>query len=329
MAPTFKENLISVGQLTAEHKAKVVADNKEMVVMVGGGGGAGEIVAKKNGNMYIMEQVKTTNTNKNIQNTKESKNNMDYDGIYEISEKYSTADLLHQRLGHISGPKLQQVIQASTGIELDSKTNIGVCEGCHLGKSCRLKFAQHNNKLSSPMDMVVADLCGPIYGCYISGIIDVASGMVWVRIIKKKSYTSQHVMEWCTRAQTQTGKTLKRFHSDGGGEYLSNELKTFFMKQGTVMTTTTKGTPQHNGIMERMNRTILEIARSMLWHAHMHVSYWMDAVTTAVYLINRMVPSSLKSLNMTRYEAWTGVKPDLSHLRVFGCDVFRHIPKDE
>ena len=78
-----------------------------------------------------------------------------------------------------------------------------------------------------------------------------------------------------------------------------------------------------------MNRTILEMARSMLWHARMHVSYWMDAVMTAVYLINRMVPPPFKSQGITRYEAWTGVKPDLSHLRVFGCDVYRHIPKDE
>ena len=197
---------------------------------------------------------------------------------------------------------MEQITRATTGINIGNKISTGGCEGCHLGKSHRLKFVDHNSepKPESIMDMVVADLCGPIYGYYISGLIEVASGTVHVKIIKKKSDTAQDIMEWVTWAQTQTGKTLKRFHSDGGGEYISKELKAFFMKQGTTMTTTTKGTPQHNGMMERMNRTILNMARSMLWHGHMHVSYWMDAVLTSVYIINRIIPFSLKSRNVTR-----------------------------
>ena len=94
-------------------------------------------------------------------------------------------------------------------------------------------------------------------------------------------------MKWNTYATTLTGKILKRFHSDGGGEYISNKLKSYFEKQGTIMTTTTRNTPQHNGIVERTNRTILEMARSMLHRGQLHKSYWMDAVKTAVYLINR------------------------------------------
>lgn len=75
-----------------------------------------------------------------------------------------------------------------------------------------------------------------------------------------------------------------------------------------------------------MNCTILEMARAMLHHGNMHPSYWMDAVMTAVYLINLSVP---KSSNVTRYEAWTGHKSSVSHLRVFGCNAYRHILKDQ
>jgi chemotaxis protein histidine kinase CheA len=179
------------------------------------------------------------------------------------------------------------------------------------------------------MDIVVADLCGPIFHKYISLLIDVKTGTVFVDIINKKSETTQHVIRWDTHAKTQTGKVLKRFHSDGGGEYRSNLLKSYFAKQGTVMTTTTRDTPQHNGIAERMNRTILETARAMLFNGQMHVSYWQDAVLTAVQLINLQVPTTLTAENMTRHEAWTGHKPSVSHLRVFGCDVYRHIMRDQ
>ena len=68
------------------------------------------------------------------------------------------------------------------------------------------------------------------------------------------------------------------------------------------------------------------MARSMLHHGEMHESYWADAVLTAAYLLNRCVPSSQQ---LTRYEAWTGKKPSLQHLRVFGCDAYRHVLKDQ
>ncbi len=62
------------------------------------------------------------------------------------------------------------------------------------------------------------------------------------------------------------------------------------------------------------------MARSMLHHRGMHESYRADAIPTAGYLLNRCVPSSLlASQQLTRYEAWTGKKPSLEHLRVFGC----------
>ena len=196
-----------------------------MVETFGGNGGSGgsnggEIIGKKQGNMYIMEQVKTTNTNKNIQNTKENKKEIENYQIYHASHDIAPSDL------HISTHNMEQITRATTGINIGNKISTGGCEGCHLGKSHSLKFVDHNSepKPESIMDMVVADLCGPIYGYIISGLIEVASGAVHVKIIKKKSDTAQDIMECVTWAQTQTGKTLKRFHSDGGGEYISKHF---------------------------------------------------------------------------------------------------------
>lgn len=321
-APTFKENLISAGQLTTQNKTKINMDDEKAVVSFGGNGG--EIVAYKKGNMYVIEQGKTIKTNKN--------DNKNY--VYTAVNGDVSGNIMHQRIGHISHRKLKQVLKASTGInvgDMDHNLDGLTCQGCALGKSHRHQFVQVNSEhlADNIMDMWVSDLCGPIYGQYISVIIDVKSRIIFIKIIAYKSDAVEHIIQCIRYAQTLTGKTLKRFHSDGGGEYNSNKLKTYLAQQGTIITTTTRSTPQHNGIVERANRTILEMARSMLHHAGMHESYWADAIATAGYLLNRCVPSSLASQQLTRYEAWTGKKPSLQHLRVFGCDVYRHVLKDQ
>ena len=83
--------------------------------------------------------------------------------------------------------------------------------------------------------------------------------------------------------------------------------------------------PQHNGFSERMNRTLMEKDRSMLSDACLSQYYWAKVVDKTCYLVNRS--STLALVNKTSYEAWTGKRPSHSHLRVFGCDSFVHIPK--
>jgi len=82
-----------------------------------------------------------------------------------------------------------------------------------------------------------------------------------------------------------------------------------------------------NGVAERLNRTLVETAHSMLLDAKLSKEFWAEAVQTAVYLKNRSPSRSLRG--MTPHEAWFGEKPKVKHLRVFGCDAFAHIPKDE
>ena len=72
--------------------------------------------------------------------------------------------------------------------------------------------------------------------------------------------------------------------------------------------------PAQNGLAERMNRTIVESARSMMFHSNLSVNFWAEAVNTAVYLKNRSP--------ITPYECLFNRKPDVAHLRVFGCIAF-------
>ncbi len=84
---------------------------------------------------------------------------------------------------------------------------------------------------------------------------------------------------------------------------------------------------QNNGVAERLNRTLVESARSMLLDANLSKCYWAEEVSTAVYLKNRCPTKAVQG--KTPYEARNEEKPKACHLRVFGCDAYAHIPKDE
>ncbi len=85
--------------------------------------------------------------------------------------------------------------------------------------------------------------------------------------------------------------------------------------------------PQQNGATERANRTIMECATSMILTQGLGLEFWGEVVNTAVYIKNRCPTKALDS--KTPQEAWSGKKPDVSHLRVFGCKAFAHVPNEK
>ena len=93
--------------------------------------------------------------------------------------------------------------------------------------------------------------------------------------------------------EREKGKPLKCLRSDNGGEYTSNEFKSYCSEKGIRHEKTVSGTPQQNGVAERMNCTIVEKIRCMLRMANLPKSFWGEAVMTACYLINRSLSVSL------------------------------------
>ncbi|KAG6487681.1 hypothetical protein ZIOFF_056272 [Zingiber officinale] len=79
-------------------------------------------------------------------------------------------------------------------------------------------------------------------------------------------------------------------------------------------------TPQQNGVVERRNRTVMAMARSLLKGTHMPAKLWGEAVRYVVYLLNRLSTKALGE--RTSFEAWMGRKSHLAHLRVFGCAAY-------
>ena len=132
-----------------------------------------------------------------------------------------------------------------------------------------------------------------------------------------KSDTLTNLRHFLAHLKTQYDITPKVLRTDNGGEYKSAAYIKELKDHGIVPEYTAPHTPQENGIAERLNDQVMRLARSLLLHSQLPDFFWAFAAYHAIYLLNRM-PSKSQS-NITPYEAWFGDKPDLSHLRTFGC----------
>ena len=127
--------------------------------------------------------------------------------------------------------------------------------------------------------------------------------------------------------ENQTRKKIKVLRTDNGDEFYEKESKKFCKECGIARQKTTPYTPKQNGVVERMNRSLMEKARNMLIGAGLGQEFWVIIVDTACYLKNRSPTSTL--VDKTPYEVWSSQKPYVSHLRVFGFKYFMHVLKEK
>lgn len=112
---------------------------------------------------------------------------------------------------------------------------------------------------------------------------------------------------------------MKALGTDRGREYLSEQFKELYNDKGIPRQLIMPKTPQQSGIAERRNRTLLDMVRSIMAQANLPIQYWGDALLTTAYILNQ-VP--YKSVSFIPYELWTGKKPDLSQLHLWGCAAY-------
>jgi transposase InsO family protein len=127
--------------------------------------------------------------------------------------------------------------------------------------------------------------------------------------------------------EKSTGRSIKCLRIDNGGEFTSMEFENYCKEFGIDRHKTTSYTPQHNGVVECMNMTLLERARSMLSNANLQQELRVEAVTTACYLVNRS-PSIEIECNIPE-EVWKGHPCNYSNLKVFGCEAYSLILKHQ
>jgi hypothetical protein len=148
-------------------------------------------------------------------------------------------------------------------------------------------------------------------------LVDDKSRYMWLRLLTTKDEAQEALKQFQAAAELESGQRLKTLHTDRGGEFTSASLGKYFADQGVQRQLTAPYTPQQNGVVERRNQTIVGMARSLLKAKAVPTKYWGEAVTTAVYLLNRGTTKSVAT--GTPHEAWSGKKPSVQHLRTFGC----------
>ena len=177
-------------------------------------------------------------------------------------------------------------------------------------------------------------MCGPFSEKSESGawymllVVDDYSRYLWVRCMSTKDEAFGLIKQYVAAAETMHGgQRVSVLRTDNGGEFVSNEFDTWLCQHGIRRELTVAYTPHQNGVAERANRTIVEMARAMLVAARLPKSFWALAVATAVYVRNRSPTATLE--HCTPYEAWYNRKPAIAHMRIFGCLAYAHVHKSK
>ena len=124
----------------------------------------------------------------------------------------------------------------------------------------------------------------------------------------------------CKKLQVEKGTVIARIRSDYGREFENTKLATFYNEQGTHQEFSSPNTPQQNGIVERKNMVIQEMARVMLHNKKMPKFFWGEVVNTTCHTLNR-VYFRLDS-KKTPYELWRGKKFVVKYFRIFSNDCY-------
>ncbi|GMF33983.1 unnamed protein product [Phytophthora lilii] len=204
-----------------------------------------------------------------------------------------------------------------------------------MGKMRADDYPRHPDKLvmsADVLDLVPSDVMGPMQtktpgGCmYVVTFIDDCSRHVTVYFMKAKSEVLSKFMIFKAVIENATGMAIKRLRSNNGGEYTGRQFTDYLNRSGIKHKKTVLYTPQQNGLAERMNRSLVKMARGMLYYENVEKKWWAEAVNTAAWIINR-IPNSVTV--KTPYETVYKSKPQLKNLKVFGAIGYAHIPDEK
>ncbi|CAI7797457.1 unnamed protein product [Closterium sp. NIES-53] len=229
-----------------------------------------------------------------------------------------TADLLHLRMGHAGRQQLVECVKKGVEIK-EGGGQPNKCPDCMTGKLPRTSFPTFTTRASAPLDLVHTDVCGPMQtpdrekvSKYFITFLDDFSRLSWVTLVKTKDEVAKVFKRWICYAEREAKAKVKILRSDRGGEYMGKDLESFLEDKGITHQLTVAYTPQQNGAVERLNRTLIDLARAMLAHAQLDHTWWGAAVQYANWVKNRMGSKGLEG--KSPYFMWTRKDPYTSSI---------------
>ncbi|KAM0832404.1 hypothetical protein ACQ4PT_064926 [Festuca glaucescens] len=243
-----------------------------------------------------------------------------------MAAKHDEGWLWHRRLGHVNMRNLKQLLKGEhivglTGVSFEKDR---VCSACVAGKQLKKRHPIKSIVTTSrPLELLHLDLFGPSHYDTLGGskyglvIVDDYSRYSWVFLLKSKDETYREFIIFAKKAQRMYESEIKAIRTDNGTEFKNYTMQDFVDDEGIKHEFSAPYTPQQNGVVERKNRTIIEMARTMLSEFNSPHNFWGEAISTAVHYSNRLFLRPLH--NKTPYELLTGNKPNVMYIRVFGC----------
>ncbi|KAL4032883.1 hypothetical protein IC575_005966 [Cucumis melo] len=200
---------------------------------------------------------------------------------------------VHCRLGHPSLFVLKKLYP-----EFRSLSSLN-CDSCQFAKFHRLSSSPRVNKrASASFKLVHSDIWGPcVVVCqigfrYFVTFVNDHSRQTWLYLMKNRSELLFHFCAFHAEIKNQFNVSIKTLRTDNAGEYFSHTLGSYLCQHGIIHQSSCANTPSQNGVAKRKNRHLLETTRALSFQMHVSKTFWVDAVSTACFLINRM-PSSL------------------------------------
>ena len=294
--PTFRQNIFSVQAATEKGASAHFGSNHSEFKAQDGR--AFEI--EKHGRLYYLN------------NTMPSK----------VSTR--SAEEWHRTFGHCNMRDVSKLENVVEGMKIAHKDFD--CSTCTIGKMPSFRNREADRRAVNVLDLVHCDLAGPIDPVakdgfrYAISFVDDYSGINMTYFLKSKSDTSKAAEKFIADCSPY-GK-IKRLRTDNGTEFTSAEFKALLVKNQIKHEKSAPYSPHQNGTVERTWRSIFDMARCLLLESNLQKYLWTYAVMTAVHIRNRCFNPRI---DKTPYEAFTGHKPNVSGMHIFGTTCFAQI----
>ncbi|GKA95138.1 putative ribonuclease H-like domain-containing protein [Tanacetum coccineum] len=238
------------------------------------------------------------------------------------------SNIWHRRLEHINYKIMNKLVKGNLVRGLPSKIfeNDHSCVACQKRKQHKVSYkTKLVNSIIKPLHMLHMDLFGPtnvkilIKRSYCLVVTDDFSRFSWVFFLTTKDETSGILKTSITGIENQLDYKVKVIKCDNGTKFKNSIMNQFCEMKGIKREFSIARTPQRNGVAERKNITLIEAARTMLVNSKLPTTFWVEAVSTACYVLNRVL--IIKPHNKTPYELIYGRPLLINFMKPFGCPV--------
>lgn len=190
--------------------------------------------------------------------------NQEFEAFFSDRNVSASEDTWHLRLGHSSSGVLQH-LKSSNAIVVNKGRTSPLCESCQMGKSSRLKFFQFSSSVSQPLGRIHCDLWGPspivsYQGFrYYAVFVDDFSRFSWLYPLHNKGDFYSVFKSFKNLVENQFNAKIKEFQSDGGGEFIGQNMKQYLSENGIHNRISCPYTREQNGVAERKHIHFLEL----------------------------------------------------------------------